>query len=402
MFFTLFLKECKEILRSITYYMFLLCTVLFYTTQLGSFEPISEPVKGEFGEREEVSREEQAMESAIGRLMVEFSANQYSTYPFGFIKEVKLSDEDQEKVGQIVEKLTGYSPEEFILIATDMEKSNDDVQVLRSISYEEFMEEMKNLDDLLGGGSYYEEDSLLGNTDFPDNYEEARKEYERVLEKDQVTGAYGRIFCDYMGILMGILPVFLAVTRSVRDKRAKASQVIFAKKASSFTIQASRYAANLTMIFLPLLILSTMLNSQAMYLANVLSVKGNLWYMYLYLLCWLMPTVMTSLSIGFLITELTEGPLAILIQGGFWFYTILAAEKLTGYVGTSLVPRFNSVGYYSIYEKMKPALISNRLGYLFISILLFALTVFVYEKKRRGGLLYDRALLSNTKNQSKA
>lgn len=401
MFFTLFLKECKELFKSITYYMFLLCTILFYMTQLGSFEPISQPVKEEMKE-ETVSKEEQAMKAAISRLMWEFPANNYSTYPFGFIKEVRLSGKEQEEAGQIIEKLTGLSPEEFIRIATDERTGSDAVQVLRSISYEEFMEEMEKLDSLLGGGSYYEPDSLLGKTDFPDTYEEAKEEYERVLEKDKVTGAYGRIFCDYMGILMGILPVFLAVTRSVRDKRAKAAQVIFAKKASSFTIQASRYAANLTMIFLPLLILSTMLNSQAMYLAGVLSVKGNPWYMYEYLLCWLMPTVMTTLSIGFFVTELTEGPLAILMQGGFWFYTILAAKKLTGYVGTSLVPRFNSVGYYSVYEKMKPALITNRLAYLLISILLFALTVFVYEKKRRGGLFYDRALLSNTKSKHKA
>ncbi len=401
MFFTLFLKECKELLRSITYYMFIICTVLFYMTQLGSFDPISRPVKEEIKE-EPVSKEEQAMKAAISRLMTEFSANNYSTYPFGFIKEVRLSGEEQEQAGQIIEKLTGLSPEEFIRIATDGKTSSDAVQVLRNISYEEFMGEMEKLDSLLGSGSYYEPDSLLGNTDIPDTYEEAEAEYERVLEKDRVTGAYGRIFCDYMGIIMGILPVFLAVTRSVRDKRAKASQVIFAKKASSFTIQASRYAANLAMIFLPLFILSTMLNSQAMYLAGVLSVKGNPFYMYEYLFGWLMPTVMVVLSIGFFVTELTEGPLAILLQGGFWFYTILAAKKLTGYVGTSLVPRFNSVGYYSIYEKMKPALVANRLSYLLISILLFALTVFVYEKKRRGGLFHDRALLSNTKSKHKA
>lgn len=401
MFFTLFLKECKELLRSITYYMFIICTVLFYMTQLGSFEPISLPVKEEMKE-EPVSKEEQAMKAAISRLMTEFSANNYSTYPFGFIKEVRLSGEEQEQAGQIIEKLTGLSTEEFIRIATDEKTSSDAVQVLRNISYEEFMEEMEKLDSLLGGGSYYEPDSLLGKTDFPDTYEEAEAEYERVLEKDRVTGAYGRVFCDYMGILMGILPVFLAVTRSVRDKRAKASQVIFAKKASSFTIQASRYAANLAMIFLPLLILSTMLNSQAMYLAGVLSVKGNPLYMYEYLFGWLMPTVMVVLSIGFFVTELTEGPLAILLQGGFWFYTILAAKKLTGYVGTSLVPRFNSIGYYSIYEKMKPVLVANRLSYLLISILLFALTVFVYEKKRRGGLFHAGALLSNTKSKHKA
>ena len=101
MFFTLFLKECKELLRSITYYMFLLCTILFYMTQLGSFDPISQPVKEEMKE-EAVSKEEKAMKAAISRLMLEFSANNYYTYPFGFIKEVKLSSKEQEQAGQIV------------------------------------------------------------------------------------------------------------------------------------------------------------------------------------------------------------------------------------------------------------------------------------------------------------
>ncbi|MBD5544220.1 MAG: hypothetical protein HDR01_08300 [Lachnospiraceae bacterium] len=400
MFFTLFLKECREVLRSITYYMFLICTLLFYMTQLGSFEPISQPVKGE--QEETVTKEEQAMRSAIDRLSLEFPANHYTTYPFGFIKEVTLSAEEQKKVGQIIEKLTGYSAEEFILIATDPEEKSSQIQILRSISNEVFMEEMEKLDALLGGGSFYETDSLLGNTDFPDSYEEEKKEFERVLKEDKVTGAYGRLFCDYMGILMGILPVFLAVTRVVRDKRAKVSQVIFVKQASSFTVQASRYLANLIMILLPLLILATMQNIQAMYLADALLIKGNLWYMYAYLFCWLMPTVMVVLSIGFFFTELTEGPLVILLQGIYWFFNLLSASKLTGYVGMSLVPRFNSVGYYSIYEKMKPALITNRLIYFLISILLFAGTVFVYEKKRKGGLFYAGAFLSGTKSKSKA
>lgn len=50
--------------------------------------------------------------------------------------------------------------------------------------------------------------------------EEALEEYKAMCKNDKITGAYMRLFCDYAGIMLALLPMFLGVTRCLRDKRA--------------------------------------------------------------------------------------------------------------------------------------------------------------------------------------
>lgn len=40
------------------------------------------------------------------------------------------------------------------------------------------------------------------------NYEEALKEYNQTINQDKVTGGFARLFCDYMGLALGLYPVF--------------------------------------------------------------------------------------------------------------------------------------------------------------------------------------------------
>ena len=70
-----------------------------------------------------------------------------------------------------------------------------------------------------------------------------------------------------------------------------------------------------------------------------------------------------------------------------------------GLCGWNLVPRFNSVGDYSIYEQMKEQLFKNRLMYTAVSIVLLLLTVLVYSKKRKGEFTSVRARFVNRKNK---
>ena len=70
-------------------------------------------------------------------------------------------------------------------------------------------------------------------TRFPATYEEAMEEYNSFLYDDKITGGYARLFGDYMGIALGILPVFLVVTRELRDRRAGMEELIYTRTASS-------------------------------------------------------------------------------------------------------------------------------------------------------------------------
>ena len=47
MFISLFLKECKKILKSITYYIFLACMILFFVGQMGTLKGVVKPAEGE-------------------------------------------------------------------------------------------------------------------------------------------------------------------------------------------------------------------------------------------------------------------------------------------------------------------------------------------------------------------
>ena len=85
-------------------------------------------------------------------------------------------------------------------------------------------------------------------------YEQAMEEYKALCSKDRITGATARLFCDYAGIILSVLPVFLGVTRCLRDKRAQVSQVIFSHRACALVIIASRYLANVCMAFLPVVL----------------------------------------------------------------------------------------------------------------------------------------------------
>lgn len=66
-----------------------------------------------------------------------------------------------------------------------------------------------------------------------------------------MTGAYARLFCDYVGIL----PAFFGVARVIRDKRSKSSQVMYTKPASSAVMIVARYLAMVIVLFIPVLIL---------------------------------------------------------------------------------------------------------------------------------------------------
>ena len=87
------------------------------------------------------------------------------------------------------------------------------------MDYSRFKELMGQADDLLGGGSNYAVDSLIGYGTVPLTYEEAKERYDLAVSSDQVTGGYARLFSDYAGVMvLSILPVFLAVILSMKEQ----------------------------------------------------------------------------------------------------------------------------------------------------------------------------------------
>lgn len=51
-----------------------------------------------------------------------------------------------------------------------------------------------------------------------------------MLYKDKITGAFARLFCDYAGIAVGFLPIFLVVAFWYQDRKTNISHTLYSKK----------------------------------------------------------------------------------------------------------------------------------------------------------------------------
>ena len=409
-------KEIRKTVLSLTFVAFIIALLVMTISQdvlNFSDEVIAFPKQGaDYGiQQKEVP--ELIMPAAFSSLCEEFAANEYIAYPIGFYKSVKLNDTDREKMADIISTLSGAEQEDgSIIIGKDDEVSETkgDIEVALSddISYEEFRACMKQADDLIGGGSNYSENNLLNYSYVAVTYEEAIENYNLIASKDKFTGAYARLFCDFVGIILSIFPVFIAVTVCLKDRRAKMNELIYARKTSSFKLILTRYFSVIIAAMLPTIILA--------YITNI-SVWGQYSGMSLdylaplkYTIGWLMPSVMISAAIGMFFTELTGTPIAIAIQGLWWFIDInVGVSKLRGvHTLFELAPRHNALRNTQTYLDEFNTLAANRLIIVGAALLLVIATVIIYEQKRRGELSgYETikthiAGLANRKSKSAA
>ncbi|WP_223068695.1 ABC transporter permease [Paenibacillus caui] len=433
MYGVLFLKECKRTVKSIPYLILVVMLLVFgYTQIVPEFSMIEkpEPNQASYGVKyEEIPGV--IMPSAAKSLYSEFAANTYVAYPLGFYKNVKLSDNKQARMADILSELTGTPKEDFMKSAgvkpetgstlrigdgslMNLTPNGDgsykltipkgqssgsesagsaitDVTVAKGLTYERFRELMKQADKLIGGGSMY--DGIYLTRQFgrvPMTYDDALLQYNDIIEKDRISGAYARVFCDYFGLVLGIFPVFIAVALGMRDRRAGMLDLIYTRKASSIQIVFTRYLAMIVMMLLPVLLM-------AVYAA--ISVAGKYSGMETdglafvkYSLGWLLPTLMASTAVGVFLTELTDFPIAIAVQGLWWFLGMFAGMKhLDGGYGWDLFLRHNKIGNTQVFLDNFNTLLTNRILYAGLSIVLILLTVWIYELKRRGKLhAYNR------------
>lgn len=422
MFINLLGKECKQILKSVIFYLYLIILAVFVTSQIEEYSVVTKPQPGQesYGMKES-SDPEEIMQATAGKLLIDWDNNSYATYPIGFYKGVSLNEEDYSRVAEILEEVTGKTESELKSeLDGDNSKAMSQTQpgtimppvsgrieeISDTMTYEQFNQLMKEVDSILGanGTSYYAPEKMARNAMVPMTYEEALSEYQQIIDVDHVTGAFARIFCDYMVLMLAILPIFLAVTRGLRDRRAGASGLIYSRKASSISIVLSRYFATLIMSMIPVIILSISPMMEGIYYARTLGVSTDVFSYMKYIAGWLLPTAMAVVSIGFFFTELTDSALGILIQGIWWFIDINSAVRsgLVGGFGFHLAPRWNTVGESAKFTAEFQSLFTNRIFYSVLAVVLIILTIFIYEWKRKGVWKFNGIVFCSGKSKSKA
>ena len=447
----LFLHELKKTVFSISYIIFVIIAVFAIFSQGAlnfSGDKIAEPVIGENYGTKNDELPEIVMPAALQSLYAEFVENNYTCYPIGFIKNVKLNDDEQMRTAEIIADITGMNADKiyrtqgslydisigevsgdinlqsdgnggFIISGNENENEKNtqrermDFSVRGDMSYTEFKGLMQEVDDILGGGSDYAAESLRGFGTVPRTYEEAVADYELVKSSDKITGGYARLFSDYaVAIVFSFFPVFLAVIISMKDGYAKMSELIYTRRAAGIKIVLMRYLAILTAVMLAAVVLSYISSATvwSMYKGMELDYFAPLAYDF----GWIMPSAMTAVAVGMFLTELTNTPVAIAVQGIWWFLDMnMGMHSVSAsYSLLRLAPRHNA-GTNSYFRTQDfidnfSNLLANRLLFAGLSVILVIGTVIIFEAKRKGKFNGNEKIkrafanIRNCRNQSQA
>lgn len=402
----LFFKECKKVLFSLTFLIYLVAVIGFYFTQFHNDckEDISPPMQGleDYGT---VSKEvpEILMPAAADGLVTEYFRGYYKAYPIGFYKEVKLSKKKSAQMAEIITEITGISQQELdsfsdfdeggMIMMPDgnggympvaKEATLPEINIPDTMTYEHFRELMRKADKIIGGGSDYSDDNIVDNfSRVPRTYEDALADYNAIIEKDKFTGAYARLFCDYLGIIVSILPVFAASALVNADRKSRMEQLVYSRKISSAKLVFSRFAALSVMLAIPVIVLSAAATFQVMKLNP--DENLDIFAIPRMSVCWLLPNILFSTALGMLLTEIVSPLIAVFAQGVLWFTSVMVSIELTGGIGRfTLVCRHNSLYDRTAFIEDLNKFVFNRIFYTVISLVITILTAWIYSMKRKG------------------
>ncbi|MDE7223843.1 MAG: ABC transporter permease, partial [Acetatifactor sp.] len=335
----LFLKECKKVICSMTFVLYVVTVIAMYVTQFcNDRRPITEPQPGT-GDYGMTPREDPQLiiPAAVESLLGDYLSGSYPAYPIMFYKDVRLKEDKRLEMRAILEELTGLSGEEIDgfegyqeegIYYEGMDENGNPITQYRELivpeysipedlTYEHFCELMDRADKLIGGGSSYAAKTLasyFGKA--PMTYEEAQQEYEALMAPGELGKAYLRLHCDYMGIDLAVMPVFVAAALWQLDKRARMQSLIYTRKSSSIQIVGTRYLAMVSCMTIPVLLtlLYTVFITNELYPQMQISWGSGLGMS----LLWLLPDILSVSALGALLTELFSPLLAIFLPVVWW------------------------------------------------------------------------------------
>ena len=143
-------------------------------------------------------------QQSLVNLLAEYSNNRYTTYPYGFYRNIELNTKKNEAMEKLLSALTGMSIEKIKSIQSFSESGHSAIEgdkvlfpeevdevvnsTKNNITDDDYLNLMDKVDQLLGGGSPYSKRLIASRFGrIPKSYEEALQEYNDMLYKDKIT-----------------------------------------------------------------------------------------------------------------------------------------------------------------------------------------------------------------------
>lgn len=389
--------------------MYVAVVFAMYSSQYGGDmdNPLSQPREG-MNDYGTIAKEvpEILMPKAIEGLVNEYLSGNFTAYPIGFYKNVKLNEKKSRELCEIIYELSGITKEQLdsfdYYAEGGMELVPDgfggftpvfttpdlpEINIPEELSYERFRELMRQADKIIGGGSNYSDNFIVGTfSRLPKTYEDALDEYNAIIYEEKISPAYARLFCDYSCIDLSIMPVFVAAALANKDRKSRIEQLIYSRKISSARLILTRYFALVAVMTVPVVI--TVIHAQISLFQMYAGYEVDMLAFAKYSAMWLLPSILITAALGMTLTEIFSPLIAIFVQGALWFGSLFASGgTLTGQITSFVfVPRHNSFYGADLFAETFSRFVFNRIFYTVLAFALMAVTVIIYEIKRRGGL----------------
>lgn len=305
----LYFRECRRIATSFVYFLFIVVLVFSWwgkfrgvtkteinsangkTSEAVGFDRplLAEPKKDDdyFGTKISEDNPEEIMTGVTRVLLMEYKKNVYAAYPLPLrnYKAVSLNGKEQARVLEILCEVTGLTEEQLnnlpksyfpavtgTIISTDRvdydeegnfhisgkdgkaagssEEIDKTKKFMSQVIYERFKELMHEMETTIGEeGSYYQAEMMMTYFGMSEmSYEEARAEYGQTIRGDKVTGGFARLFCDYMGLSLGLYPIFIIVFMWLKGRMDNMAELLYIRKVSSIKLVLTRYLAGISIL----------------------------------------------------------------------------------------------------------------------------------------------------------
>jgi len=374
---------------------------------------------------------EQVMQNVTYRLFRDVSNNRFDTYLFGAIETHKrLDTEERQRVYDIFEMITGETIYQIDAVFYEMdlakvvetmdlsvkqakeflkkdyyEKLADEftpnqgtkllynyeeyMPIKEDLSYEEFKERINEVKSIIGRKTAdYEDLSRYGS--IPLTYDHAIARYEVFVNEDGISGAYARLFCDYMGILAGIVPAFIVAEAVIggikRKKNKKVARVVYEPKANQMWVRFSSIAA---LTFIPVVLFALAATFELSVRVKPLGLTIDYFAFLKYSVAWLLPTVMFAAAVGLFFTIFTRRTVGIIVQSLLWIWSVMFWGQ-NGLVnikyGANMFIRHNVVGEYQTYLASQTEIFMNRAAYTVLALALITAAGYIQKKYNRESI----------------
>ena len=416
----LFLCECRRVLKSVSYWLFVGALVLFLYSQQAL--PVTEGgdafVRPQPGDEQNVlvpsGDGARIMPEAAAALLDRWQANSFTTYPppLCIYRRVTLNEQKHAELGAVLTDLYGQDAAALpqtapantgFLVSADgtlaptvgADLDAGALPALRvGLTWTDFTAAMDKADRLLGGGSDWAPVGLKQNFGFvPASFEDLLAEYEAGMQHDRYTGAYARLFCDYTVIALALFGALPAVALFLQDFGSRArrgvADAVWSRRCPSLGLVVVRAAALAVLEFAPVLLMDIF--ETAYYAHQYGAANIALGAFLRYSVLWLLPTLLLEVAGGAALTLVTGTAAGAAVWPALgWLCVTMGVTGLSNgsTYGSLLTPRHNTVGKYLVYQQNLPRLLAGRGMALAAAAALLAAAVWALRRRRRGAMLW--------------